>query len=101
MYFLATEKPIRDSVDDLKNLFADYLKDELFRLAKIDDFEILFREFLLRKGNEKVVIVIDEFTALIERYKPVVSIFKRVWDLLLSRRDDVMLVLCGSSVGMM
>lgn len=101
IYFLATEKPIRDNIKDLQNLMANYIKDELFKLAKIEDLETLFREFLKRKGTEKTVIIIDEFPILIEKYKPVISIFQRVWDTLISKRRDVMLILCGSSVGMM
>jgi AAA+ ATPase superfamily predicted ATPase len=101
VYFLVTEKPVKDSVRELKELFADYLKDELFRLADIRDFETLFREFFLRKGSERFVLIIDEFPVLIEGYKPVVSIFQRLWDTFLSKRSDVLLVLCGSSIGMM
>nr|MDO8081790.1 ATP-binding protein [Candidatus Freyarchaeota archaeon] len=101
VYFLVTEKPVKDSVRELKELFADYLKDELFRLADIKDFETLFREFFLRKGSERIVLIIDEFPVLIEGYKPVVSIFQRLWDTFLSKRSDVFLVLCGSSIGMM
>ncbi len=101
IYFLATEKPSWDSVRDLKMLFADYLGDELFRLADIRDFETLFKEFFQRKGSERIVLIIDEFPVLIEGYKPVVSIFQRLWDAFLSKRRDVFLVLCGSSIGMM
>ncbi|MEX2753517.1 MAG: ATP-binding protein, partial [Candidatus Freyarchaeota archaeon] len=101
IYFLATEKPYWDSVRDLKMLFADYLGDELFRLADIRDFETLFREFFQRKGSERIVLIIDEFPVLIEGHKPVVSIFQRLWDTFLSKRRDVFLVLCGSSIGMM
>ncbi len=101
IYLLATEKPIKDNLKDLQNLMANYLQDELFKLAKIEDFEKLFKEFLKRKGKEKTIIIIDEFPILIERYKPIISIFQRIWDTLISNRKDIMLILCGSSVGMM
>lgn len=101
VYFLITEKPVSDSVRELKELFADYLKDELFRIADIRDFETLLREFFMRKGSERIVLIIDEFPVLIEGYRPVVSIFQRLWDTFLSKRSDVFLVLCGSSIGMM
>lgn len=70
LYFLAAEKPFRDSVRELKELFADYLNDNLFRLADIGDLETLFREFFQRKGSERVVLIIDEFPVLIERTGP-------------------------------
>mgnify|MGYP000135470952 CR=1 FL=1 len=101
IYFLATEKPWGDNLKDLQNLMADYLRDELFKLAEIDSFEKLFQEFLKRKGEERLIITIDEFPILIERYKPIISIFQRLWDLSISKRNDIMLILCGSSIGMM
>ncbi|MEX2705270.1 MAG: ATP-binding protein [Candidatus Freyrarchaeum guaymaensis] len=101
LYFLAAEKPFRDSVRELKELFADYLNDNLFRLADVGDLETLFREFFQRKGSERVVLIIDEFPVLIEAYRPVVSVLQRLWDTHLSKRRDLVMVLCGSSIGMM
>ncbi|QOJ78986.1 ATP-binding protein [Infirmifilum lucidum] len=47
------------------------------------------------------MVVIDEFPYLVELDPGVVSLLQKVWDMYLSRRPDVVLILCGSSVGMM
>ena len=65
------------------------------------DWVDLFKEFLeWKRDNKRVVIILDEFPYLIELDKGVISQFQKAWDLYLSRREDVMLILCGSSVGM-
>ncbi len=50
------------------------------------------------KGNEKMVIIIDEFPNLVE--KGVVTEFQKAWDLYLSR-CNTFLILVGSSISMM
>ncbi|MDI6655472.1 MAG: ATP-binding protein, partial [Candidatus Hydrothermarchaeota archaeon] len=61
----------------------------------------LFHEFFKWfKKKERIVLVIDEFPYLIALNSGVISIFQRIWDLNLSRQN-VMLLLCGSSIGMM
>lgn len=57
-------------------------------------------EFLVKnKPNERLLIIIDEFTYLIDTDGAVPSIFQRIWDTLL-KNSNVMLILCGSYIGM-
>ena len=93
IYFLCSQ---RGYEKDIERFSAEVSK--LFKLPlKFRDFEDAF-EFLANQG--KLVVVIDEFPYLIEAYKPIVSIFQRIVDLTLEN-SEVMLVLSGSSVGMM
>ena len=48
----------------------------------------------------RAVVVLDEFTYLISGHQPIPSILQKVWDGVL-RHTQVMLVLCGSYIGMM
>lgn len=58
-------------------------------------------EFLARQAaQERLVVVIDEFTYLIDANDAVPSILQRLWDTQL-QHTQLMLVLCGSYVGMM
>ena len=50
--------------------------------------------------NPRPVVVIDEFTYLISGNKAIPSILQKVWDEKL-KETSVMLVLCGSYIGMM
>lgn len=100
VYFLASEKPYRDNLRELQKLMAEFLGDELFSRIAFNDIDELLIEFSKRVMGKRVVLIIDEFPYLIERYKPVLSLIQRAWDLELSK-GDLMLILCGSSVSAM
>ncbi len=64
-------------------------------------FEDVF-EYIKRRiqPDEKIVITIDEFPYLVEKDPAIPSIFQKVVDEILND-TEVMLILCGSSMGMM
>ncbi|AEK72128.1 hypothetical protein GQS_01125 [Thermococcus sp. 4557] len=100
VYFLATEKPYHENLRELQKLLAEFLGDELFSRISFHDIDELLMAFAERVRDERVVLVIDEFPLLIERYRPVLSLLQRTWDLKLSK-GRIMLILCGSSVSAM
>ncbi len=58
-------------------------------------------EFLVPYANEeRLVVVLDEFTYLIQINSAIPSILQRLWDTRL-KDTRIMLILCGSYVGMM
>ncbi len=102
LYFLADKTSISNNLRRFAKRMAGYLKRPSFARIDFQDWESLFREFIEWKvGEERAVIIIDEFPYLIELSKSVPSEFQVIWDEILSKRDDVMLVLCGSSIGIM
>ncbi|UNQ73569.1 ATP-binding protein [Infirmifilum sp. NZ] len=102
VYYLAERTSIPANIAKLARRMAEYLGRESFARISFADFEELFADFLEWKPrDERVVVIIDEFPYLVELDPGVLSLFQRVWDEYLSRRSDVVLVLCGSSVGMM
>ena len=50
--------------------------------------------------KERLVVVLDEFPYLVSAHPPLASILQRVWDQVL-KNSQVMLILCGSYIGMM
>ncbi|MGM0510113.1 MAG: ATP-binding protein, partial [Thermoplasmatota archaeon] len=99
VYYLATKKSERENIKDLQGQMAEYLDDEVFDDIEFDGWEPLFKEFLKRR-EEGVVIAVDEFPYLIELNDSVPSVFQKIWDENL-KGNDVTLILCGSSIGMM
>lgn len=63
-------------------------------------WEEIFRLLGRYAQTERLVVVLDEFTYLTAAYPPLVSILQRLWDAEL-RHSRLMLILCGSYVGMM
>jgi len=66
---------------------------------EIQEWTDLFRYFS-EKVEEKTVLVIDEFPYLIEQNDSIPSYFQKFVDEYLKEKD-LMLILCGSSIGMM
>lgn len=99
-YFLAREIDLAIERNRFLKEFSS--KFNVF-LDNSNSWESIFNgitEKVLRNSKEKFVIAIDEFPYWIKRDKTVVSEFQHVWDEILSK-ENVFLVLCGSSVGMM
>ena len=68
-------------------------------LAPFTSWEAAFN-YLTNQTNQRVVVVLDEFTYLIHVNDALPSVFQKLWDTQL-QNTQVMLVLCGSYVGMM
>lgn len=98
VYFLASMKPEQENRLDLQKLMADHIQEKIFERIEFRGWEDMFHEFM--KRAKKPLIVIDEFPYLIEKNKAIPSIFQKIWDEHL-KDQEVMLVLCGSSIGMM
>jgi len=98
IYFLAGTKFDKENLVDLQNIMGDFLKDELFKRIEFRGWDELFKEFT--KKIERPIIIIDEFPYLIEQNKAIPSIFQKIWDENL-KTEQLMLILCGSSIGMM
>ena len=99
VYFLADSRTDYFNIKELQKEMGDYLDNDLFKKAKIEDWFELFKEFVKLK-NENVIICIDEFPYLIDSNKAIPSIFQKIWDLILSK-TNIFLILCGSSISMM
>ncbi len=91
---------ITENLKELKKKFSEFTKKEYFLKLEVSSFHELFKYFIDEIKDKKVVIVFDEFPYLIELNKGIVSQFQKIWDEILSKRN-VMLILCGSSIGMM
>jgi AAA+ ATPase superfamily predicted ATPase len=63
-------------------------------------WEDLFQALGQAAQDERLVVVLDEFPYLLSAHPPLASILQRVWDRTLSS-SQVMLILCGSYIGMM
>ena len=100
VYFLADRRPERDLLLELRAKMAQVLQDESFAKLEVKGWLELFEEFLKWWKGGRVIIALDEFPTLIEGNKAIPSIFQKIWDLKL-KNSQAMLILLGSSVGMM
>jgi AAA+ ATPase superfamily predicted ATPase len=97
IYFLAdqrgTEKNIERFTKDIEHHFD---LDPL----KINNFEGAFSIISKNMNSKRLVVVIDEFSYLIEKEPALKSVFQYIIDEILQDKN-IFLILCGSSIGMM
>ncbi|MBM3268571.1 MAG: AAA family ATPase [Candidatus Sericytochromatia bacterium] len=97
VYFLADKAPESAQLQALSEQVGLLFEDEFVRTRGFGTWTDAFR-YLAGKG--RVVLVIDEFPYLIETNAAIPSIFQKGWDEYL-QGSGVLLILLGSSIGMM
>ena len=100
IYLLSEEKRYSDNLDEMKRMAADFLEDEEFKLIRFENWVQMFKSFSERI-KERTVIIIDEFPYLVRETGGIPSEFQKIWDMHLSKSENIMLILVGSSIGMM
>ena len=101
MYFLADERLESVQRRRFQSVLSDFLGDPLLARLPAGDWDTLFDLFIRRTDtSRKVVLVLDEFQYLAKSTPGYPSFIQGVWDEQL-RETNVMLILCGSLVGMM
>ena len=97
IYFLGDKRGTLLNLERFAEKAADHFDDVVPRVESFYDLS----KYLLRQiSDKKYIIVIDEFSYLIERDDTIPSVFQVIWDESLKGKD-IMLILCGSSISMM
>jgi len=94
IYHLVSRETEHDQITE----FHQTLNNTFPELADLkDDWEILLTNL---KKYPNLIIIIDEFQYLINTKKEILSRFQKIWDESL-KHSSLMLILTGSSIGMM
>ena len=99
-YFFADKQNESLQINRFKNQLAEHFKDEFLKKIEINDWDTIFDYFINKIGNEKFVLVIDEFQYLCLMNKGFSSIFQRIYDEKIVSKN-IMVMLCGSLISMM
>ncbi|MEM2282727.1 MAG: ATP-binding protein [Candidatus Hadarchaeales archaeon] len=99
IYFLADKRGTLSNVLRFRKKIAAFFSEP--EIAA-ENFEDLFR-YVCEKwwGQEKLILIVDEFPFLVEKDDTIPSVFQSIVDENLSKKPNIFLILCGSSVGMM
>ena len=101
IYFLATEESEEQNRNAFRQQVAEFTGDELLAQVTVDNWDILFERLTSSAdAQERMVIAIDEFQYLGKANPAFPSVFQRIWDTVLSKRN-VIVVLCGSLISLM
>ena len=99
-YFFADKQNESLQINRFKNQLAEHFKDEFLKKIEINDWDTIFDYFINKIGDEKFVLVIDEFQYLCLMNKGFSSIFQRIYDEKIVSKN-IMVILCGSLISMM
>lgn len=99
IYFLATQEPEKQNIEEFKKTVAQYSDNQLLEAAQVGWIDI-FKEFVKKATPNKKIIVIDEFQYLCIGNPAFPSIMQKIWDTIL-KDSNVMLIVCGSLINLM
>ncbi len=99
VYFQAAQVREKDNLRAYREALADGLGTALAPV-ELPDWGAALEFTDERAGDERLVVVIDEFPYLCEANKGLPSILQRFWDSR-GKRSKLMIVLCGSQVSFM
>jgi len=100
VYFLAAQVRDRDNLRGFREALRACLDDPLVESVEFADWSSALAFAAERAGDERLVIVLDEFPYLCEANKGLPSLLQQFWDQR-GKRSSLMLVLCGSQVSFM
>ena len=96
IYMLCNKAGTSANISGLKREIAKFVREPEIATVNLD--EIFF--YLSEKTKDKLVVVLDEFSYLVEKDDAVPSLFQAVIDEVLKTKN-LMLIICGSSISMM
>jgi AAA+ ATPase superfamily predicted ATPase len=99
-YFLAAQVRDKDNLRAFRKVLEEALADPLIASIEFPDWTAALTFAAERAGDERLVLVLDEFPYLCEANPGLPSLVQRFWDLR-GKRSSLMLVLCGSQVSFM
>ncbi|TDJ71946.1 MAG: ATP-binding protein [Planctomycetota bacterium] len=100
VYYLAAQVRDRDNLRGFRDALRDGLADPLAEGIEFPDWTTALGFAAERAGDERLVVVLDEFPYLCESSKGLPSQLQRFWDTR-GKRSGLMLILCGSQVSFM
>lgn len=101
VFHLASQESKGEQVNSFKKSLAKSLEDEFLKQTEMRDWKDLFSYLKKNLDKEKrFAIAIDEITYIIKRNRSFPSYLQDLWDNFL-KETNIMLLLCGSLVGLM
>ncbi len=100
VYFLAAQVREKDNLRAFRDALKDTLNDPLLEGMEFPDWSTALGFAAERAGDQRLVLVLDEFPYLCESSKGLTSQIQRFWDTR-GKKSSLMIVLCGSQVSFM
>lgn len=96
LYYLADKRGTEINAKNMARLAAETFNE---MPPVVENFDDVFK-FIVKRVHEKFIVVIDEFSYLVEKDNSIPSVFQKIVDEII-RGKDILLILSGSSISMM
>ncbi len=100
VYFLAAQVREKDNLRGFRDALKEGLGDNLVDGIEFPDWSTALGFAAERAGDERLIIVLDEFPYLCDSSKGLPSQLQQFWDTR-GKKSQLMLILCGSQVSFM
>ena len=100
VYFLAAQVRDKDNLKAFQRALHEGMQDPLLENVDFPDWAAALTVAAERAGDERLIVVLDEFPYLCEANRGLPSLLQRFWDVT-GKDSSLMLVLCGSQVSFM
>lgn len=94
IYFVASEMTYEYNMISLSKVIAQFYNEPVV----FDNLEDIFKYIVYKSKEERVVLIIDEFTYLMSQTQGILSVLQNIIDSL--KEENICLILSGSQVGM-
>lgn len=101
IFFIAEDVRKEIIIEEMKEKFADFFKDDLLKNLDIKNWKQFF-DYLAKifPKDKRFYIVLDEFTYIVKNSPEILSYLQKFWDDFM-KKTKVFFVICGSLFGMM
>lgn len=96
LYYLADKRGTTINARNMARLAAEAFNE---LPPEVENFDDVFK-FIAKRIDEKFIVVIDEFSYLVEKDDSMPSVFQRIVDEIIKEKE-ILLILSGSSISMM
>ncbi len=100
VYFLAAQVRDKDNLRGFRDALKDALSDPLLEGLEFPDWSTALGFAAERAGDERLILVLDEFPYLCESSKGLPSQIQQFWDTR-GKKSSLMIILCGSQISFM
>lgn len=100
LFFLASEESEAQNRLAFQEKAAEFINNSLLKAAEVKRWDIIFKVIADSAFESKPIIVMDEFQYIGRSNPAFPSVFQRIWEELLKRKE-IMVILCGSLISMM
>ncbi|AYJ01445.1 hypothetical protein CWO85_02995 [Candidatus Phytoplasma ziziphi] len=97
IYFIADQTGLPNNLKTLTKRITTFFKDPKYIF---EDYYDLFEYFYKKANQKEIVLIIDEFSYLIQSDKSIMSIFQKIYEEIVSK-SKIKIILSGSHLGIM